>query len=252
MKIKIAVIWSVGLFFLFLSACGTLEVGVEETSADNGTATAEVESPTPTITTSDETPSTFVTVGPDDNSSAEPTPAATESIAEPQQDSGTNPPGWQIYRNDEFGIELLHPPGTYIEEMEPSSPEFWSVDIPEGITEEQLFSAVVFQEGGGESDSPSRQAILEIKLVANPEATSVIEMADLFSRRCPGALLESLEATTISVHLMGYRYTCEGMMTFTELWAQYGDRSDVIFGAAWAEMFSPLSENILSTVVFSP
>jgi hypothetical protein len=186
---------------------------------------------------------------PEDVTTAEPVMTSEPPTTEPK-DEASGPTDWQQYRNDEFGFELWHPPGTYIEEQEPSSPEAWNEALPDGLVEEQFYSAVVFQELDGPDTPASRQAILEIKLVANPDDRTLGVMAELFSYRCPGPLTEPLGATTMSIHLMGYRYTCEGMLPFTEFWAPYADQSDTLFGAAWATMFSPLSEDILATVTF--
>jgi hypothetical protein len=237
---------------VLLSACGTIEVGLEEqpvaTAAPILTIAGEtVETPVSTLPTS--APSPPATTTPESGATIEPLASEEADTAESKGGSGTNPPGWLHYQNDDFGIEFWHPPGTFIEEREPYSPEFWSGES-EPIIEVVLFSVNVLQEAEGGDDSPAPQNILEIKAVANPDALSVGAMADLFSRRCPGEILEQLEPTAVSVHLMGYRYTCEGMMLFTELWAPYGGQTDMLLGAAWAEMFSPLSEDILATVSF--
>lgn len=238
---------------VLLSACGTVEIGLEEqpvaTATPVPTDVNEMqETPLSTLTTT--APSATATTTPENSTPVEPLSPDKEVTTEPQGESGTNPAGWLHYQNDEFGIEFWHPSGTFIEEGEPYSPEFWSVEFPEGIIEEVLFSAFVLQDGGGGDDSPTRQNIVEIKAVANPDALSVSEMAELFSHRCPGQILEPLEATTISVHLMGYRYSCEGMLPFSEFWAPFDGQTDMLLGAAWAEMFSPLSEDILATVTF--
>jgi hypothetical protein len=238
---------------ILLSACGTIEVGLEEQVAATATQIQTVDGEsqdTPGSTLTAAVPSPTVTETPETSTTIEPLPTGEAGTAESQGESGTNPPGWLYYQNDEFGIEFWHPPGTFIEEREPYSPEFWSVEFPEGIIEQVLFSASVLQDAGGGDESPTQQSILEIKAVANPETLSVSEIADLFSRRCPGQLLKPLEPTTISIHLMGYHYTCEGMLPFTEFWAPYDGQTGMLLGAAWAEMFSPLSEDILATITF--
>ena len=40
-------------------------------------------------------------------------------------------------------------------------------------------------------------------------------------------------------------------MVFTEFWAPYGNHPNVLFGAVWADSFSPVVEEILSTVSLS-
>jgi hypothetical protein len=210
-----------------LSACGIIEVGVEDqteeplspasTAIVDEQVTAEIETAMPVNPTEESETSSEMTT-------AEPPLAATEVVDQPNEETGSNPPGWLRYQNEDIGIEFLHPPETYVEEREPSSPVTWNESLPDGLVEEQLYSAIVYQDIEQENPPANRQAILEIKLVANP---------------------------TVSVHLMGYRYTCEGMMPFTEFWALFGDHTDIIFSAAWAEMFSPLSDDILATVTFT-
>ncbi len=235
-----------------LSACGTVDISLEDQSdegptpvvpdSDDGAMTSE---PQPSETVKP----TLLPATPEDVATVEPVITSEPPTTGPQ-DETSGPADWLQYRNDEFGVELWHPPGTYIEEREPSSPEAWNEKLPDGLVEEQLYSAVVFQDLEGEGNPASRQAILEIKLVANRDGVPLSAMAELFSFRCPGPLAEPLGSTTMSIQLMGYRYTCEGMMPFVEFWAPYADQNDTLFGAAWAAMFSPLSEDILATVTF--
>jgi len=250
------------------SACGTLQIELEPPAAtDEPAAMATgVPSPDPALTA---TPGplglTHVMTalvrtesgGPQDPTVVvvDTSESQTEAQATPEPSVGSDsaPLDWQVYRSDDYGIGLLHPPGTFVKLIEPASPTACSVELPACIVEEQVFSAVVMRQEADQSglpDAGGSQAILEIKVATNPDGQTVAAMADLFSQRCIGALIAPVEATTISAQLEGYRYTCEGMAAFTEFWAPFGDRTDLLFGAAWAVAASPLSEDILSTVTF--
>lgn len=252
----------IGRTFLLLSmilvaiglvACGTIEVGladedsqessvVEESGGDE--AAAATLSPTVTATES----------APVESTSAPTPPTATaevETAVTPTAESA--PAGWERFHADEYGIELWHPQGTTVVIGEPARPEFSSVDYPEGIVEEQLFVATVMQGESGSFGPPGPMAILEVKLVANPESKSAGEMADLFSKRCPGPVQDPLQPTTVAVQLSGYRYGCEGIdgVIFNEFWSTRPGDPQQLFGAVWANMSAPLADEILATVTFT-
>jgi hypothetical protein len=225
------------LLAILLTACGTVEVGLLDDSGE----TREVTSTTspavePAIT---EQSSVTPTTAPPAETPEAPA-ASTESVQ-------AAPAGWQQFQDEEHGIELWHPPGTTVVIGQPARPVFSNSDYPEGIVEEQVFVARVMQQEG-ESTAP--RSILEVKLVAKPEERPAVEMADLYSKRCPGPLQGPIEPTTINVQLSGYRYACEGMdgIIFNEFWSPVPGNSDLLFGAAWADMFSPLADEILATV----
>jgi hypothetical protein len=256
---KMIFVLGIVLLALVLAACGTIEVSVadddgrESSIIEEESGQAIVTSPQPTATASETTASKTTvpeTTTAEATATAEvpsPTPEEMETSTAGAQSA---PAGWQRFYDAEYGIELWHPPGTIAEIGEPARPEFSSVEHPEGIVEEQLFVVRVIHEEGGALGPPGPQAILEVKLVANTEGKRVGEVAELYSRRCPGELHSLPQATTINVHLSGYRYDCEGMMVFTEFWSPYPADPQIVFGAAWSDMSAPFSDEILATVAY--
>ncbi len=109
------------------------------------------------------------------------------------------------------------------------------------------------QEEGGPFGPSGPQLILEVKLVANPEQASVAVMAERFGQRCPGPRPEALQPTTVSVGLSGFRYDCEGIdgIIFNEFWGPHPSDPQLLIGAAWADMYAPLADDILATVTFT-
>lgn len=250
------------------SGCGTLEIEFEPAAATQEPAATATGLPSadptlaptpgplglthamtaPVRTESDGPQEPVVVVAAND------APAEAAETAGPSAGAAAAPPDWQVYRSQDYGFGLRHPPGTFVRLLEPASPTACSAELPACIVEEQVFSAVVMQQAGdqtGLSGAGGPLAILELKLVTNPDGKTAGAMADLFSQRCVGALLAPVEPTTFSVQLRGYRYTCEGMAAFTEFWAPLGERADLLFGAAWAAAAAPLSEEILSTLTFA-
>ena len=236
-----------------LAACGTIEIGLANDDDPEGNLIAETGSAEDVATST--APVSTATESPAIEPSATPltpaaTPTATVTATTTTQDA---PAGWTRFYADEYGIELWHPPGTTAIIDEPSRPEFSSVDFPEGIVEEQVFVVRVMQEEGGPFGPPGPQAILQVKLVTNDQGKSVAQMAELYSKRCPGPLSGALQPTTVNVQLSGYRYGCEGIdgIIFNEFWAPHPSDPQLLFGAAWADMSAPLSDEILATVAFT-
>jgi hypothetical protein len=236
-----------------LSSCGTIEVDLADErdanatqlAGDGGPAEQAVQPPatsqvaeTPQVTLAATLPA------------LEETP---ESVVTPAAASQDGPAGWLRFYDGDYGIELWHPEGTTVELGQPSRPVFSSVEFPDGIVEEQLFVVRVMQDEGGAFGPGSPQAILEIKLVANSEEKRAAEMAELFSKRCPGPASDSLQPSTINVQLSGFRYSCEGMdgIIFNDFWAPLPADPGLLFGATWADMSSPLADDILATVAFA-
>ena len=243
---KSVVVLGTLLLAALLSACGTIEVDLAN---EAGLTIADVTTTIPVVETNradsqDATPQSTTTIVP----TAEPTATRLaeevelEETAVPAVAVGAVTAGWQRFYDAEFGIELWTPPGTVAEVGEPARPEFWSAEFPDGIIEEQVFVVRVIQEAGGPFGPPGPQAILELKLVANAEGRSIGVAADLFSKRCPGPLLTPPQPTTVNVQLSGYRFACEGIdgIVFNELWSPYPGAPELMVGAAWTDMCSPL------------
>lgn len=236
-----------------LAACGTIEVGLADDDGMEESAVSQDRS-TDAIATSTSPPATPTRRAPDEATST-PTPItadATATVALVETDPSTAA-DWQQFYNDDYGIELWHPPGTTVVIGEPARPVFSSAEYAEGIVEEQVFVARVMQEEGAAFGPPGPQAILEIKLVTNPQSRRLAEMAELYSKRCPGPLQGPIQPTTINVQLSGYRYGCEGMdgIIFNEFWAPHPADAQLLFGAVWTDMASPLADEILATVAIT-
>ncbi len=229
-----------------LSACGTIQVDVAEEDQESEALVAEVESPTAGL--AEATPTQTATEQAEVETSATPeasiTPGAAVQVA---------PSEWQRFYDESYGVELWHPPGTTAMIDQPARPVFSSVEYPDGIAEEQVFVVRVMNEEGGPFGPGGPQVILELKLVANPQETAAALMAELFSKRCPGPAPDSLQPTTVNVQLSGFRYGCEGIdgIIFNEFWAPHPSDPQLLFGAVWAEMSSPLADQILATVTFT-
>ncbi|UCG22674.1 MAG: hypothetical protein JSW55_10860 [Chloroflexota bacterium] len=254
-------ILALGLLLLasLLAACGTIEVGLAdevsvavqgnatEGPADGGASGLEsTPAPlaTPTIAEATMTPTVEPTATP------EPTELIQEETPAPTAVAQFAPAGWEQFYDDEYGIELWHPPGTVAIVGEPVRIESWNADFPDVIIEEQVFAVRVMQEEGGALGPPGPQAILSVKLVANVDGNSIGQIADTFSKRCPDGILTQPQPTTINVQLSGYRYSCEGIdgIIFNEFWSPHPEDPQLTFGAAWADMSAPLSDEILATV----
>jgi hypothetical protein len=259
-------IYSLAILLLagLLAACGTIEVsladevsvvelgdetgepadevtgGPESTAAPTATATIA----TATIAAATETRPAEPTV------TLEPTAAAPTTTVIPTAVAQAAPAGWEQFYNDEYGIGLWHPPGTVAIIGEPASPTFSSVEYPDVIVEEQVFVVRVMNEEGGAFGPPGPQAILNIKLVANPDGKPIGQVAEIFSNRCLDGPLSPPQPTTINVQLSGYRYSCVGIdaMILNEFWSPHPEDPQLTFGAAWWDMSAPLSDEILATV----
>lgn len=237
-----------------LSACGTIEVDMADEGEIDGALIEGVES---TITSTVESSPTEAATGTPEVEPLETpsplaeTPEASVTTTSPAvQDA---PADWQRFHDDSYGITLWHPAGTNAVIGEPSRPVFSSIEFPEGIVEEQVFVVRVIQEEGGPFGPSGPQVILEVKLVANPNETSVAVMAERYGQRCPGPAPDSLQPTTVSVGLSGFRYSCEGIdgIIFNEFWAPHPSDPQLLVGAVWADMSSPLADQILATVAIT-
>jgi hypothetical protein len=231
------------MVILLATACGTFRIETEPSTAKSEpTATTDDLLAAVATPTDQEAEATVIIADVAPTRTDETSTGESSDSSQIDQGVTSTPSDWRLFKNSEFGISLWHPPGTSIRLIDASTPTYCGPGGLECIAEEQLFSAVVIQEAG------DQQSVVEFKVVNNPEEKSTAEMAEMFSQRCPGSLTSPLEATTLSVELAGYRYSCEGMMTFVEFWAPFGDRSDRLLGAAWAESAAPLSEEILMTL----
>lgn len=233
-----------------LSACGTIEVGLADDDGEESIVTTDLDgsgagagAPTPTATAT-EIPALEPTAT---ATPAAEIPAATATPTTAVQDG---PVGWQRFYDAENGVELWHPAGTTAAIGEPSTPVFSSVEFPDGIAEEQVLVVRVIQEEGGPFGPPGPLALLEFKIVANPEGNNVAVMAEQFSKRCPGPASDRLQPTTVNVQLSGFRYSCEGIdgIIFNELWVPHPTDPQLLIGAVWPDMSAPLSDEILATV----
>jgi len=249
---KIVIVLGTILLVWGLAACGTIEVSLADDEGQESSLVDEVggdneSAPTPSpAATATKSPTLEPTM-------TAPPPAATlAATVAPTAAAQNAPADWQRFYDAEYGIELWHPPGTTVVIGEPARPEFSNVEFPEGIVEEQLFVVRVMQDEGGSFGPPGPMAILEVKLVANQEAKNVALLADLYSKRCPGPLRNLPQPTTVNVQLSGYRYGCEGIdgIIFNEFWSPHPTDPQLLFGAAWADMSAPLSDEILATVAF--
>jgi len=247
---KLPVVLGLLLLVWGLSACGTIQVDVAEEGQQSDAPVDEVAA---TADSADGAlPTETAVAEPEAESLATPSPPAATPEASVMPDAAVQdaPAEWQRFHDDEYNLTLWHPPGTTAVLGEPARPVFSSVEYPDGIVEDQVFVVRVINEEGGPFGPSGPQAILELKLVANPDQTPVAAMADLFSKRCPGPASDSLQPTTINVQLSGFRYSCEGIdgIIFNEFWAPYPGDPQLLFGAAWSDMSSPLADEILATV----
>jgi hypothetical protein len=248
-----AIVLGALLLMLAISACGTIEVGLADESIEDSVLTSNDQDDT--FNTEEPRPTATATDSPLVEPLTSPTPPVGSTGAPPTATTTAQgaPVGWQRFSDLEYGLELWHPPGTTAVIGEPSRPTFSSPEFPDGIVEEQEFVVRIVQEEGGPFGPPGPLAILEVKVVANPLERTVAEMADLFSKRCPGSVADPIKPTTINPQLSGYRYGCEGMdgIIFNELWAPHPNGPGLLIGAAWADMSAPLSDEILATLSFS-
>jgi hypothetical protein len=247
---KLLVVLGLLLLVWGLPACGTIQVDVADEGQQSDASVDEVKG---TVVSADEvTPTEAAVEEPEAESQATPSPAAIIPEASDMPDAAVQdaPAEWQRFYDDEYSLTFWHPPGTTAVIGEPARPVFSSVEYPDGIVEDQVFVVRVINEEGGPFGRPGPQAILEVKLVANPDETPVAAMADLFSKRCPGPASDSLQPTTVNVQLSGFHYNCEGIdgIIFNEFWAPHPGDPQLLFGAAWSEMSSPLADEILATV----
>lgn len=250
---RIVIVLSAMLLVWGLSACGTIEVGLEDEGEE---ALAQVGSDEgTTVSTAEASPTATATERPEVAPSATASPAAEtpEASATPSAVVQVAPADWQRFYDETYGLTLWHPPGTTAVIGEPAQPVFSSLEFPEGIVEEQVFVVRVIQEEGGPFGPGGPQVILEVKLVANPEQASVAVMAERFGQRCPGSPPDSLQPTTVTVGLSGFRYGCEGIdgIIFNEFWGPHPTDPLLLVGAVWADMSAPLADNILATVTFT-
>jgi hypothetical protein len=247
------------LLATLLAACGTIEVSLADEisvvelgdvsgeptdEATGGPESTAAPPATATIAIATQTRPAEPTATP------EPTEVVPEETVAPTAVPQTAPAGWLQFYDDEYGLELWHPPGTIVIVEEPASPVFWSVEFPDEIVEEQVFVVRVVQEEGGALGPPGPHAILNVKLVANPDGKNIGQVAELFSRRCSSGPPSSIQPTTINVQLSGYRYSCVGIdeMILNEFWSPHTEDPQLSFGAAWWDMSAPLSDEILATV----
>ena len=253
--------YGLGILLLasLLAACGTIEVSLADEvsvvelgdvtgeSADGSTGSLE-STPTPLASATNAEATKTPTFEP--AATPEPTVVVQEETATSTTVAQTAPVGWLHFIDDEYGVELWHPPGTIVIVEEPATLESWNVEYPDGIFEEQVFVVRIMNEEGGALGPPGPQAILEVKLVANPDGQSIGQVAELFSKRCLDGPLTSPQPTTVNVQLSGYRYSCEGIdgMIISEFWSPHPRDTQLTFGAAWFERSAPLSDEILATV----
>jgi hypothetical protein len=250
---KVVIVLGALLLVWGVSACGTIEVDVANSGQGDDAPVAGLEA---TIAgTVAVTPTTTATETLPVESPATPSPSAEAPIASATpgpvvQDAQAD---WQRFYDEEHGIALWYPPGATAVIGEPSRPVFSSVEFPDGIVEEQVFVVRVMQEEGGPFGPSGPQLILEVKLVANPDETNAAIMAERYSQRCPGPISDSLQPMTVSVGLSGFRTSCEGIdgIIFNEFWAPDPDDPQLLLGATWADMSSPLADEVLATITFT-